>query len=72
MSWAAQPFTLPLTWGKGAAERPFPFSLLGVLSLGEIIYALRANKLRPDAAGRPGPPPTARRAENSILHKNDG
>lgn len=72
LSRAAEPCILPLTGGRGAAERPLPIFIVTLIVLGEIIYALRANKLRPDAAGRPGLPATAHRAERTIPHKNDG
>lgn len=71
MSRAAKPCILPLIWGKGAAERPFPHSIIDGYFVGEIIYALRANKLREPAASAPALKTSAESVEKEIHEKNE-
>lgn len=71
MSRAAEPCILPLTWGKGAAERPVPHSIIGAYFVGEIIYALRANKLRELAASAPAPKSSPEIVDAEIHEKNE-
>lgn len=71
MSRAAEPFISPLIWGKGAAERPVPHSIIDAYFVGEIIYALRANKLREPGASAPASKSRPVIVEAEIYEKNE-